>query len=111
MDLGQIGHLIEDTLTKGLNTLRPRPRILVEENDYGDGVHVYVVSRYFSGMPRHDRFDFVWHRLNQALPWEVVQNVTQLNVWTDREYKRWLAATDGTEAAEAEPEAAAAAAS
>jgi acid stress-induced BolA-like protein IbaG/YrbA len=111
MDLEQVSHLIEDTLTEKLNVLRPRPRILIEENDYGDGVHVYVVSRYFSGMMRHERRDFVWDRLMKALPWEVVQNVTRLHVWTDREYKRWLAATDGTEAPEAEPAAAAAVAS
>lgn len=94
-----------------MSALKPRPRILVEENDYGDGVYVYVVSRYFSGMMRHKRFDFVWDRLVAALPWEVVQNVTRLHVWTDREYKKWLAATDGTGPPEAEPEATAAMAS
>jgi hypothetical protein len=84
---------------------------MVEESPLCEGnIHAYVVSRYFSGMQRHERFNFVWRRLTEALPWEVVQHVTRLHVWTDREFKRWLAATDGTEAPEAEPEVTAAAA-
>jgi hypothetical protein len=30
-----------------------------------------------------------------------MQSVRRLHVWTDREFKRWLAATDGTEVPEA----------
>jgi hypothetical protein len=110
MDTDKNITLIQEALVEQLNSLRPRPRVIVEESPVCEGnIHAYVASRYFSRIPQHERFDFVWNRLNQALPWEVVQHVTRLHVWTDREYKRWLAATDGTEASEAEPEATAAA--
>jgi stress-induced morphogen len=107
MDTEQHIALIRGTLVEKLDRLRPRPRIEVEESPACEGnIHVHVASRYFSGMPWHQREDLVWNVLTEALPWEVVQNVSQLHVWTDREFKQWLAATDGTEAPEVEPAAA-----
>jgi len=112
MDTNQHIALIREALMENLNGIHPRPRIEVEESPVCEGnIHIHVASRFFSGMLQHKREDLVWNILIKALPWEVVQNVTRLHVWTDREYKKWLAATDGTEAPEIESEATAAVAS
>jgi hypothetical protein len=82
--------LLKEALTKGLKWMKPKPRIILEKNEFKDGVYLYVSSGYFVGKPMHKRHDLVWNTLVRQLPWETVSKVTRLHLLTPKEAKFWF---------------------
>jgi hypothetical protein len=90
MDLKPHIALIQETLEKGLNHIRPVPQVVIEEADYGGKLYVFVVSRHFSRKSMTDRDNEVWGVLDRELPRETWVKIARLFVLTPREAKFWL---------------------
>ncbi|MBM3236532.1 hypothetical protein FJZ31_09570 [Candidatus Poribacteria bacterium] len=90
MDIRKDAVLIKEALDKGLRWIKPKPKIIIEENEYEDGVSVFIASKYFSGKKLYKMEDMVWDILKRSLPWETAQKVSMLFVLTPHEAKFWL---------------------
>jgi hypothetical protein len=96
MDTFQIIPLIRETLTEGFKWMKPKPHILVWENEFHDGVKVLVASDYFAGIYQHKREELVWEVLDRALPWDIIKLVTTLFVLTRGQAKNLLTSLEPT---------------
>ena len=90
MDIRKDAVLIKEALDKGLRWIKPNPKIIIEENEYGDGANVFIASKYFSGKKLYKMEDMVWDILKRFLPWETAQKVSMLFVLTPYEARSWL---------------------
>jgi len=96
MNAHQIIPLIQETLTEGFKWMKPKPQILVWENEFHDGVEVLVASDDFAGMYQHKREELVWEVFDRALPWDIIKLITTLFVLTRRQAKNLLASQEPT---------------
>jgi hypothetical protein len=90
MDIRKDAVLIKEALDEGLKWIKPKPKIIIEENEYGDGANVFIASKYFSGKKLYKMEDMIWDILKRSLPWETAQKVSMLFVLTPREARPWL---------------------
>jgi len=89
--------LIKETLDEGLKWIKPKPKIIIKENEYGDGANVFIASKYFSGKKQYKMEDMIWDILKRSLPWETAQKVSMLFVLMPHEAKFWLKDLDKKE--------------